>query len=293
MVSSKVRHTSRGHYVLIDVGRIGTAWKRLDRIANRDSDFKKTRKLHLVDGTYIAKLRINAERDHGMGCPSPATQISWFHQGGIKMSRNEVGASWMCACLPRALALAVLVVTPACAEDYWFTAANADTVSFVDVASIKSLPSPCEPNDENSRTTPNNGGGAIISPLYYCHGHVYAKPPAAEHKKNAWSIVVFMTDVHKKIKYSRRFYQYDCDNKSYHTLSIYNYSNSGTVIDSFDDQGGVAELHAVPGSIGEADLGVVCSPEGYDENYHLGDQDPIAAADKIFQALTSKAPRTK
>ena len=44
--------TSRGHYVLIDVGRMGSAWKRLQAIANKDSDFKKTRKLHLVDGTY-------------------------------------------------------------------------------------------------------------------------------------------------------------------------------------------------------------------------------------------------
>ncbi len=44
--------TSRGHYVLIDVGKIGTAWKRLQQIANKDMNFKKTRTLHLVDGTY-------------------------------------------------------------------------------------------------------------------------------------------------------------------------------------------------------------------------------------------------
>lgn len=44
--------TAKGHYVLIDVGKIGNAWKRLNDIAKRDASFKKDRELHLIDGTY-------------------------------------------------------------------------------------------------------------------------------------------------------------------------------------------------------------------------------------------------
>lgn len=44
--------TSRGHYVLIDVGKIGNAWQRLQQISKKDTDFQKARSLHLVDGTY-------------------------------------------------------------------------------------------------------------------------------------------------------------------------------------------------------------------------------------------------
>jgi hypothetical protein len=44
--------TSLGHYVLIDVGKIGNAWDRLQAVAKKDADFRKTRRIHLVDGTY-------------------------------------------------------------------------------------------------------------------------------------------------------------------------------------------------------------------------------------------------
>ena len=46
--------TSRGHYVLIDVGKIGNAWKRLQGVAAKDSGFQKKRRLHLIDGTWKA-----------------------------------------------------------------------------------------------------------------------------------------------------------------------------------------------------------------------------------------------
>ncbi len=44
--------TSRGHYVLIDVGSIGDAWKRLQAVAAKDAGFQKARAIHLIDGSY-------------------------------------------------------------------------------------------------------------------------------------------------------------------------------------------------------------------------------------------------
>jgi hypothetical protein len=46
--------TTRGHYVLIDVGKIGSAWKRLQALAGTDGGFRKDRRIHLIDGTYKA-----------------------------------------------------------------------------------------------------------------------------------------------------------------------------------------------------------------------------------------------
>lgn len=44
--------TSRGHYVLIDVGKIGQKWKTLQAVASKDAGFKKTKSIHLIDGHY-------------------------------------------------------------------------------------------------------------------------------------------------------------------------------------------------------------------------------------------------
>ncbi|MCW2084346.1 hypothetical protein ABIE85_008361 [Bradyrhizobium diazoefficiens] len=56
----KAEKTPFGHFVLIDVGEIGTKWDRLQGFAKSNPKFAKLRKLHLVDGNLkpsASKLR--------------------------------------------------------------------------------------------------------------------------------------------------------------------------------------------------------------------------------------------
>jgi hypothetical protein len=46
----KAEKTERGHYVLINVGKLGEKWERLTAIAKKNANFADKRKLHLVDG---------------------------------------------------------------------------------------------------------------------------------------------------------------------------------------------------------------------------------------------------
>ncbi|MCK0141023.1 hypothetical protein [Aliiroseovarius sp. F20344] len=48
---SKAEKSSKNHYVLIDVGKIGGKWDRLNKIRQENSDFAKSHFLHLIDGT--------------------------------------------------------------------------------------------------------------------------------------------------------------------------------------------------------------------------------------------------
>src|SRR5262249_30810866 len=43
--------TQRGRYVLIDVGKMGNKWDRLQAIAKQNPKFARERALHLIDGT--------------------------------------------------------------------------------------------------------------------------------------------------------------------------------------------------------------------------------------------------
>ena len=47
----KAEQTSRGHYVVIDVGKMGRKWDRLRDIERSNPKFGKLRKLHLIDGS--------------------------------------------------------------------------------------------------------------------------------------------------------------------------------------------------------------------------------------------------
>ena len=42
---------SKGHLLVLDVGKLGTKWKRLNEVAKADIDFKKLREIHLIDAT--------------------------------------------------------------------------------------------------------------------------------------------------------------------------------------------------------------------------------------------------
>jgi hypothetical protein len=56
----RAEKTQVGHFVLIDVGGIGTKWKKLQAFAKSNPEFAKLRKLHLVDGNLkpsASKLR--------------------------------------------------------------------------------------------------------------------------------------------------------------------------------------------------------------------------------------------
>ncbi len=46
----KAESAAHGHYVLIDVGKIGRKWEQLQDVARRNPSFAKNTKLHLIDG---------------------------------------------------------------------------------------------------------------------------------------------------------------------------------------------------------------------------------------------------
>lgn len=47
----KAEKTDYGHYVVIDVGKLGGKWEKLNDLYDSNKDFAKTKKIHLVDGT--------------------------------------------------------------------------------------------------------------------------------------------------------------------------------------------------------------------------------------------------
>jgi hypothetical protein len=47
----KAERAARGHYVVIDVGKLGNKWRDLTRLSANNTDFARLKTLHLVDGT--------------------------------------------------------------------------------------------------------------------------------------------------------------------------------------------------------------------------------------------------
>lgn len=48
---NKAERSGYGHYLVIDVGKIGEKWKKLQKVAADNPEYAKLNKLHLVDGT--------------------------------------------------------------------------------------------------------------------------------------------------------------------------------------------------------------------------------------------------